>query len=176
MSRVGKQPVPVPAGVEFKVQDGSVAVSGPKGALQFKLPASLVVTMAEGKVKVQAAKPDARALQGMARSMIANMIEGVTNGYTKQLEIQGVGFKATVQGNQVTFALGYSSPIVMEIPKGVEIKVADSVNLTVSGADKQQVGDVAARIKDFYPAEPYKGKGIRFKGEHVRRKAGKTVA
>lgn len=176
MSRVGKQPIPVPAGVEVKVQEGSVAVKGPKGALQFKLSDALQVTMAEGKVTVQTANPGARALQGMTRSMIANMIEGVTNGYAKQLEIQGVGFRATVQERQVTFALGYSSPIVMEIPEGIEIKVTDGVNLTVSGIDKQQVGDVAARIKDFYPAEPYKGKGIRFKGEHVRRKAGKTVA
>ncbi len=176
MSRVGKQPVPVPAGVEVEAQGGAVAVKGPKGVLQFKVPGALQVTVAEGKVSVRAAAPDAGALQGMARSMIANMIEGVTRGYAKQLEIQGVGFKAAVQGRQATFALGYSSPVVMEIPEGIEVKVADGVNLTVSGADKQQVGDVAARIKDFYPAEPYKGKGIRFKGEHVRRKAGKTVA
>ncbi len=176
MSRVGKQPVPVPAGVEVKTQDGAVAVKGPKGALQFKLPGALRVAVAEGKVVVQTAAPDAGALQGMARSMIANMIAGVTRGYSKDLEIQGVGFKAAVQGRQATFALGSSSPVVMAIPDGIEIKVTDGVNLTVSGADKQQVGDVSARIKDFYPAEPYKGKGIRFKGEYVRRKAGKTVA
>ncbi len=176
MSRVGKQPVPVPAGVEIEAQAGAVAVKGPKGALQFKLPGAVRVAVADGKVTVQAAAPEAGALQGMTRSMIANMVIGVTRGYSKDLEIQGVGFKAAVQGRQVTFALGYSAPVVMPIPEGIEIKVADNVNVTVSGADKQQVGDLAARIKALYPAEPYKGKGVRFKGEHVRRKAGKTVA
>ena len=112
----------------------------------------------------------------MVRSLIVNMVKGVSEGYTRALEIQGVGFKSAVQGRKVTFSLGFANPLDLAIPEGVDVKVAENVNITVAGVDKQVVGDFAARIRSLYPAEPYKGKGIRFKGEHVRRKVGKTVA
>lgn len=176
MSRVGKKPVPIPAGVEVNVRDGRIAVKGPKGALEMALAAGVSVTADAGTVTVSPAGEGVAAVHGLMRAMIANMVEGVSRGYAKFLEIQGVGFKASVDGRKAVFNLGYSSPVTLEVPEGVEIKTADGVNIEVSGADKQKVGDVAARIKSFYPVEPYKGKGVRFKGEHVRRKAGKTVA
>ncbi|MCA1807919.1 MAG: 50S ribosomal protein L6 [Kiritimatiellia bacterium] len=176
MSRIGKKPVPVPAGVEVAVRDGKVAVKGPRGSLEMDLVPRVDVAVENATVLVRPRDAESGAFQGLMRSMIANMVEGVTRGYSKAMEIQGVGFKASVDGRKLVMALGYSSPVEMQIPDGVEITVKDNVNVVVSGADKQQVGDVAARIKSFYPAEPYKGKGVRFKGEHVRRKAGKTVA
>lgn len=176
MSRIGKKPISIPAGVEVTMQAGLITAKGAKGTLQFEFSGAVAVEIKDNVVTVQSKTPGDTAMQGMTRTMIANMIEGVSRGYTKELEIQGVGFRASAQGNQAEFLLGYSSPVIMEVPEGIEIKITDNVNIAVSGANKQQVGDVAARIKSFYPVEPYKGKGIRFKGEHVRRKAGKTVA
>ncbi len=177
MSRVGKRPIPVPAGVEVRASPGSLAVKGPKGALSRPVPAGLSAQVEKGLlwIRAESEDPALSALHGLTRRLAANMLEGVTRGYAKELEIQGVGFKAAVQGRTLELTLGFAAPKPLALPEGIEVKVADGVRLTVSGADKQAVGDTAARIRSFYPAEPYKGKGIRYKGEHVRRKVGKTV-
>lgn len=179
MSRIGVKPIPLPAGVQASVEGPVVRVRGPKGELTFTAPAGITVRVDGGQVRVERAGGDEahlRALHGTSRSLIANMVKGVATGYEKQLEIQGVGFKATQQGRKLIFNLGYSHPIEFEPPAGVNVTVKDGVLLTVSGPDKQAVGEVSARIRAFYKAEPYKGKGVRYVGEHVRRKAGKTVA
>jgi len=181
MSRVGKQPIIIPAGAEVQLNGQQLSVKGPKGQLKMNIPGSFQAVMKDKTIflspKVEEKEGDEiGALHGLYRSLIANMIKGVTAGYMKELEIQGVGFKAAVQGKKAIFNLGYSRPVEMNIPDGIEFKVAENVNLTISGPDKQQVGNFAAHVKDLFPAEPYKGKGIRFKGEYVRRKVGKTVA
>ncbi len=178
MSRIGKKPVVIPAGVEIKVEGQSIAVKGPKGELSMNVPAEIKVAMEGGEAVITpvADTPFARAMHGTVRSLISNMVAGVHQGYSRDLEIQGVGFKANVQGQKLNLALGYSHPIDFEIPPSITIKVTDNTNINVSGADKQLVGQVSARIRSYYPAEPYKGKGVRYKGEHVRRKAGKAVA
>lgn len=178
MSRIGKKSVVLPAGVSAGVQDRLVTVKGPKGELKLNLPVEINVKVNGKEVDVEAVSqtPFARAMHGTIRSLINNMVIGVHTGYSRDLEIQGVGFKAAVQGQKLNLSLGYSHPIDFAIPAGITIKVVDGVNVNVSGADKQLVGQVSSRIKSFYPAEPYKGKGVRFKGEYVRRKAGKAVA
>ena len=178
MSRVGKQPVAIPTGVKAQMSGQEFSVEGPKGQLKMKIPASFKVLIKDNIITVspQAEGNKTGALHGLYRSMVSNMVQGVAVGYTKELEIQGVGFKAAVQEKKAIFNLGYSSPVEMKIPDGIDFKVAENVKLIVSGPDKQQVGDFSAHIKDLFPAEPYKGKGIRFKGEYVRRKVGKTVA
>jgi large subunit ribosomal protein L6 len=178
MSRVGCQPIVIPAGVEAKMTGAVLAVKGPKGALTFAVPAEFQVKLESGKLELALSRPAAElgARHGLYRSLIANMVRGVTQGYAKELEIQGVGFKAAVQGRKMLFSLGFAKPVEKTIPEGVDVKVTENVNLVVSGPDKQKVGDLAAAIKAIFPAEPYKGKGIRFRGEHVRRKVGKTVA
>jgi large subunit ribosomal protein L6 len=178
MSRVGKQPVAIPAGVQAQLTGQELSVKGPKGQLKMKLPPGFQVVIKDNVVTVtpKAEGDETGAMHGLYRSLIANMVQGVATGYVKELEIQGVGFKAAVQGRKAVFNLGYSSPVEMKIPDGIDFKVAENVRLTISGPDKQQVGDFAAHVKDLFPAEPYKGKGIRFKGEYVRRKVGKTVA
>lgn len=178
MSRIGKKPIVVPGGVQVTLEGRVIKVKGPKGELSQTLPAEINVVIEEKEIQVVpvAETPFARAMHGTVRSLVANMIAGVEKGFSRELEIQGVGFKASVQGQKLNLALGYSHPIDFEIPKTIEIKVADNTNITVSGPDKQLVGQVSSRIKSFYPAEPYKGKGVRFKGEYVRRKAGKAVA
>ena len=178
MSRIGIKPVAIPKGVEVKVDGGRLSVKGPKGSLSMAVN-PLVEVQLEGSLVKVARKQETEqtgAVHGMVRSLIVNMVKGVSEGYTRALEIQGVGFKSAVQGSKVTFSLGFANPLNLTIPEGVDVKVAENVNITVAGADKQVVGDFAARIRSLYPAEPYKGKGIRFKGEHVRRKVGKTVA
>lgn len=178
MSRIGKKPVAIPAGVQVAQDGGVLKVKGPKGELTLKLAPQVAVSVAAGQVEIEATSQDtfARAMHGTTRSLVSNMILGVHKGYTRELEIQGVGFKANVQGKKLNLALGYSHPINFEIPASIDIKVNDGVNLVVSGPDKQLVGLVSAQIRSYYPAEPYKGKGVRYKGEHVRRKAGKAVA
>ncbi|HMO50878.1 MAG TPA: 50S ribosomal protein L6 [Kiritimatiellia bacterium] len=178
MSRIGKKPVELTAGVQAAVEGQTVKIKGPKGDLTLQVPAEISVKVEGNEVVVTpiADTPFARAMHGTIRSLISNMIVGVHTGYTRELEIQGVGFKASVQGQKLNLALGYSHPIDFDIPDGITIKVADGTNIAVSGADKQLVGQVSSRIRSFYPAEPYKGKGVRYKGEHVRRKAGKAVA
>lgn len=180
MSRIGKKPVEIPQGVSIDAADGRVTVKGPKGELSIPVPATVKVSLADGKLSVERAGGDgkqARADHGTVRALVANMVHGVTQGYVKELEIQGVGYRASIQGNTLTMLVGYSHPVVYAVPEGVKLTVAqDSVNLKLEGIDKQLVGEVAARIRAFCPPEPYKGKGIRYKDEHVRRKAGKTVA
>lgn len=178
MSRVGKQPIVIPSGVEAKVAGGVLSVKGPRGDLTFAIPGDFQAQLEAGRLSVAPVRADPALgpRHGLYRSLMANMVHGVSRGYAKELEIQGVGFKAAAQGGKIMFSLGFAKPVEMAIPKGVEVKVTENVNLVVSGPDKQRVGDVAASIKALFPAEPYKGKGIRFKGEHVRRKVGKTVA
>lgn len=181
MSRIGKQPVPIPDKVKVTVTGETVLVEGPKGKVQKSFAPVVKVTVADKKVTF-APTEDSRfsnAMYGTARSVVAGMVKGVTDGYVKELEIQGVGFKANLKGNQLDLALGYSHPIVMDVPAGIKITVTDQTKLKIEGADKQLVGQVTAEIRAYYPPEPYKGKGVRIVGEHaerVRRKEGKTVA
>lgn len=178
MSRIGKAPVAIPAGVHVSVQDGRVDVKGPKGELALALPRGITARVDGARVELGRAgetKQD-RANHGTARSLLANCVEGVTQGYHKDLEIQGVGFRAALQGKKLVLSLGFSHPVEFMVPDGVQVKVTDNTLISVSGADKQQVGEVSARIRSYYPPEPYKGKGVRYKGEYVRRKVGKTVS
>ena len=178
MSRIGVQPIQVPAGVEVKIDGGRVSVKGEKGELSWVFADSVAFELKDGWITVSRRSDDkaARALHGTARSLIANMIHGVKNEFVKELEIQGVGFRAQIQGPQLTMALGYSHPINYTVPAGVTVTVTDNTKIRVSGVSKHMVGQVGAHIRSFYPAEPYKGKGVRYKDEQVRRKAGKTVA
>ena len=178
MSRIGTKPVSVPKNIKVLVAKTAVSVEGPKGKLQFALSPRITVTQEADKVKVGRvgnARTD-RALHGLTRAMIANMIRGVTDGYLKELELVGVGYRAQMTGRKVTFQLGYSHPIEFLIPEGITIEVPKPTNIIVKGIDRQKVGQVAANIQRLSPPEPYKGKGIRFVGEQVRRKAGKATA
>jgi large subunit ribosomal protein L6 len=178
MSRTGSKPIEIPSGVTVTVQGGVVAAKGSQGELTVDLKDGIEAAV-EGSTLTVTRRDDSRdckQMQGLVRSLINNMVEGVSKGFTRELEIQGVGFKAAVQGTTLSLSLGFASPKAYAIPDTVKIEVRDNVMITVSGADKQQVGEAAARIRSFYPAEPYKGKGIRYKGEQVRRKVGKTVA
>jgi len=178
MSRIGKQPVSIPDKVKVTVNGETVLVEGPKGKVQKTFAPVVKVTVAEKKVTFAPTEESrfANAMYGTARSIVAGMVKGVTDGYTKDLEIQGVGFKAAMKGKQLDLSLGYSHPILMDIPEGIKITIADGTKLKVEGADKQLVGAVTAEIRGYYPPEPYKGKGVRIVGERVRRKEGKTVA
>tara|TARA_R100000027_G_scaffold18279_2_gene13156 strand:+ start:24042 stop:24578 length:537 start_codon:yes stop_codon:yes gene_type:complete len=178
MSRIGKLPVAIPEKVKAEITGNNVKIEGPKGALSQTFDPSVAIEFADGEIRVspQGDSRRARAMYGTTRSIIANMVEGVVNGYSKKLFIEGVGFRAAVNGSILNLALGYSHPINFPIPEGVTVTVADNTKLTVEGADKQAVGACAARIKNFYPAEPYKGKGVRIEGEFVRRKEGKKTA
>jgi large subunit ribosomal protein L6 len=178
MSRIGKQPMPLPAGVTARVEDGAVILQGPKGDLSLKVPATVEVTLDGGVLTVTRRGDDkqSRADHGTTRALLGNMAEGVTKGYSRDLEIQGVGFKASLSGRQLTLNVGYSHPVDYTVPDGVTVEVVDGTQIKVSGIDKQLVGQVSARIRSFRPPEPYKGKGVRYKDERVRRKAGKTVA
>ncbi len=178
MSRIGKQPVLIPDKVKVTLTDHTVLVEGPKGKVQKTFASAVKVTVAEGKITFAPTEDSrfAKAMFGTARSIVAGMVKGVTDGYLKELEIQGVGFKAALKGKQLDLALGYSHPILMDIPEGIKVTVTDQTKLKVEGADKQLVGAVTAEIRGYYPPEPYKGKGVRLVGERVRRKEGKTVA
>jgi large subunit ribosomal protein L6 len=181
MSRIGKKPVQIPDKVKVAVTGTTVAVEGPKGKVA-KTFAPVVRIEQKDKALHFAPTEEtrfARAMFGTARSVVAGMVKGVTDGYVKELEIQGVGFKAALKGKQLDLALGYSHPILHTIPEGIKITVTDGTKLKIEGADKQLVGQVTAEIRAYYPPEPYKGKGVRIVGEHaerVRRKEGKTVA
>lgn len=178
MSRIGKLPVKVPSGVDVSVSGNVVTVKGPKGQSTWQLPSQISVAL-DGKQVVVDRKEEtkeARALHGTIRSVIKNMIIGVTEGYVKELEIQGVGYKAQLQGSTLVLSLGFSHDIKYEIPAGITVEVTGGTGVKVSGHDKPLVGLVAARIRAFAPAEPYKGKGVRYKDEQVRRKEGKAVA
>ena len=179
MSRIGKQPVPIPDKVKVTITGDTVHVEGPKGKVSKLFAPVVKVTVADKKVTVSPTEDDSRfakAMYGTVRSVIAGMVKGASEGYVKELEIQGVGFKANLKGTTLDLALGYSHPILMEIPAGIKVTVTDQTKLKVEGADKQLVGAVTAEIRSYYPPEPYKGKGVRIVGERVRRKEGKTVA
>jgi len=178
MSRIGKQPVSIPDKVKVSVNNGTVLVEGPKGKVQKTFAPAVKVSVAEKQVTFAPTDESrfAKAMYGTARSIVAGMVKGVTEGYTKDLEIQGVGFKAVLKGKQLDLALGYSHPILMDIPDGIKVTVVEGTKVKVEGADKQLVGAVTAEIRGYYPPEPYKGKGVRIVGERVRRKEGKTVA
>jgi large subunit ribosomal protein L6 len=177
MSRIGKQPIPVPTGVEVTIEPELVRVKGPKGELQERVSAAMVVKQEDGQIVV--ARPtdrgEHRALHGLTRSLIANMVEGVTGGFEKRLEIQGVGYRAQLQGRKLVLALGYSHPVEVEAPEGIEFEVPLPTRIVVRGISKQQVGEVAAIIRKQRKPEPYKGKGVRYEGEHVVRKVGKRA-
>lgn len=178
MSRIGKVPVSIPDKVKVDIKGQTVSVEGPKGKVSKTF--SDVVTLAQADKKVTVAPKDdsrfSRAMFGTARSVIAGMVKGASEGFVKELEIQGVGFKAALKGKQLDLALGYSHPILFDVPEGIKITVTDQTKLKIEGADKQLVGAVTAEIRGYYPPEPYKGKGVRIVGERVRRKEGKTVA
>ena len=178
MSRIGKQPVVLPAGITAKVADGVVTLKGAKGELTLKAPETVTVTLEGSALNVARMGDDkqSRADHGTIRALLQNMVVGLKEGYSRDLEIQGVGFKASISGRQLTLNVGYSHPVEYTVPEGVTVAVADGTQIKVSGVDKQLVGQVSARIRSFRPPEPYKGKGVRYKGERVRRKAGKTVA
>ena len=179
MSRIGKQPVPIPDKVKVDVQDHAIQVEGPKGRVHQTFAGVVKLSVNDKKQIIVTPLDDsrfARAMYGTARSIINGMVKGVTVGYAKDLEIQGVGFKAILKGSQLDLVLGYSHPVLFDIPEGIKGTVADNTKIKVEGADKQMVGAVAAEIRSFYPPEPYKGKGVRMVGERVRRKEGKTVA
>jgi len=176
MSRIGKMPIAIPAGVEVKIDGQVVSVKGPKGTLTHTVPAPITVVMEDNNLIV--ARPDeernSRSLHGLTRTLIANNIEGVTKGFTKGLEIVGTGYRVTAKGSAIEFALGYSHPILVEPPAGISFQVEGNTKITVVGIDKQAVGEVAANIRKLRKPEPYKGKGVRYAGEVVRRKAGKS--
>lgn len=178
MSRTGQKPIPVPAGVTIKVDGDRLQVKGPKGELTQALPKTVKIAVEGGNVLVSRTGelPQNKADHGTIRSVVANMVDGVVKGFTRELEIEGVGFKAAVQGQKLELSLGFPSPVVYKIPDGVKVAVDAGVRIAVSGPDKQKVGDTAAQIRAFFPGEPYKGKGLRYKGERIRRKVGKTVA
>jgi large subunit ribosomal protein L6 len=177
MSRIGKQPVVIPPKVKVDVKGQAVHVEGPKGKLNFALPRRTAAKVEGASVIVtrQGEDAEAKALHGLSRSILNNMVRGVSEGFVKKLEIQGVGFKAAVQGNNVNLSLGYSHPISYPIPAQIKVTVEENTKLTIEGPDKQVVGQVAADIRAYYPPEPYKGKGVRYSDEKVRRKEGKTV-
>lgn len=176
MSRIGKQPVVIPDGVTIQIDGRDVRVKGPKGEVGNRLPAEITAKIDDGQVMVERSGDDSRnkAMHGLARSLVANMVEGVTEGFTKRLEIVGVGYRADASGPIVRLNLGYSHQIEYPVPPGIEVKTPSPTVIEVSGADKQVVGQVAAELRSMRPTEPYKGKGIKYEGEYVRRKAGKT--
>jgi len=176
VSRIGKKPIAIPSGVDIKVEDGIVTVKGPKGTLSQEIAPGITINVEDQVLSVTRANDDKeqRALHGLTRALIANMVEGVTNGFEKKLELVGVGYRAQMQGSKLVINIGYSHPVEVDPPQGISFEVPAPNKISVKGIDKQQVGDVAARIRDIRKPEPYKGKGIRYEGENVRRKAGKS--
>jgi large subunit ribosomal protein L6 len=177
MSRIGRLPVTVPSGVDVTIDGSNLTVKGPKGQLALAVVEPISVSRAEDGT-LQVSRPDderdSRARHGLTRSLIANMVEGVTNGYTKKLEIHGTGYRVTARGSDLEFALGYSHPILIKAPEGITFAVETPTRFSVTGIDKQQVGEVAANIRKLRKPDPYKGKGVRYEGEHIRRKVGKA--
>ena len=178
MSRIGNKVVEISDKVKVSINDqGAVSVEGPKGKLSWNLPRQIKASVADNRVTVarEAETRSVKALHGLTRALVNNMVQGVSQGFTKNLEIEGVGFKAAVQGSNLNLSLGFSHPILFPIPKDIKITVTDNTKISITGIDKKSVGQVAADIRRFYPPEPYKGKGVRYAGEQVRRKEGKTV-
>lgn len=177
MSRIGKMPIPVPAKVKVEIKGQKVSMEGPKGKLSFDLPRRATAALKENQIVVgrRDDTPQSKAMHGLTRAILNNMAQGVSVGFVKQLEIHGVGFKAAVQGKQVNLSLGYSHPITYPIPAQVKVTVEENTKVTIEGPDKQTVGLVASELRAYYPPEPYKGKGVRYAGERIIRKEGKTV-
>ena len=177
MSRIGKIPVAIPPKVKVEVKDRKVSVEGPKGKLDWTLPGRTAAKVENNSVLITRKGEDAeaRSLHGLSRALIYNMVHGVSEGYVKKLEIQGVGFKAAVAGKNITLNLGYSHPIVYAIPDQIKVTVEENTKITIEGPSKEIVGLVASEIRSYYPPEPYKGKGVRYSDEQVKRKEGKTV-
>ena len=177
MSRIGKKPIPVPSGVEVDVRPGTVTVKGPKGKLSERISADMTVTVDDGTLSV--ARPTDRgahrALHGLTRSLVANMVTGVTDGFEKRLEIQGVGYRAALRGQDLELLLGFSHPVSVKAPEGITFEVPQPTQIIVRGISKQRVGEIAAQIRKWRPPEPYKGKGIRYADEYVMRKVGKRA-
>ena len=177
MSRIGRLPIPIADKVEVKEAAGVLTVKGPKGELELNVHPDMALVVEDGEIRVErpSDQKQHRALHGLTRALVANMVEGVTNGFSKTLEIVGVGYRADSKGSSITLSLGYSHPIEYEPTEGVSLECPNQTTIVVSGIDKQKVGQTAAEIRAFRPPEPYKGKGIRYQGEHIRRKAGKTA-
>ncbi len=178
MSRIGKKVIDLPGSVKVAISpEGGVKVEGPKGKLEWTLPKQIKARIEESTLHVERSSENrnVRALHGLSRSLVANMVTGVSAGFVRELEIHGVGFKAAVQGSALNLALGFSHPILFPIPEGIKITVTDNTKIRVEGIDKKVVGQVAADIRAYYPPEPYKGKGVRYAGEQIARKEGKTV-
>src|SRR5207253_9291585 len=177
MSRSGRQPSQLPSGVSVSISPGRVMVNGPLGELSQEVPARMKVEQENGSVVVTrpSERGEDRALHGLTRSLIANMVEGVTSGFQKRLEIQGVGYRASLRGTDLELNVGYSHPVVIKPPQGIAFEVPDATTVLVKGIDKQQVGEISAQVRKVRPPEPYKGKGIRYEGEYVRRKVGKRA-
>jgi large subunit ribosomal protein L6 len=177
MSRIGRQPIELPAGVSVSVLPGRVMVNGPLGELTQQVPARMQVEQEDSSVVVKrpSERGEDRALHGLTRTLIANMVEGVTSGFQKRLEIQGVGYRAALRGTDLELNVGFSHPVVLKAPQGISYEVPTPTEVIVKGIDKQQVGQAAAEIRKVRPPEPYKGKGIRYEGEYVRRKVGKRA-
>ncbi|PYK86986.1 MAG: 50S ribosomal protein L6 [Verrucomicrobia bacterium] len=178
MSRIGNKAVEIPEKVKVNIDnEGAVSVEGPKGKLSWRLPRDIKGSVKDNRVSLmrEAETRSVKALHGLSRSLVHNMVQGVSEGFSKQLEIEGVGFKAAVQGSTLNLSLGFSHPVLFPIPKEIKITIAEGTKLTIQGIDKKLVGQVTADIRRFYPPEPYKGKGVRYAGEQIRRKVGKTV-
>jgi large subunit ribosomal protein L6 len=176
MSRIGRLPVSIPSGVDIKVEGQDVSVKGPKGELSLTIPNPITVEMAEGNLEVKRPddERDSRARHGLTRSLINNMVLGVTEGYEKKMEIHGTGYRVAAKGSNLEFSLGYSHPITIEAPEGINFAVENPTRFSVQGIDKQLVGEVAANIRKLRKPDPYKGKGVRYAGEQIRRKVGKA--
>ncbi|MFZ5597003.1 MAG: 50S ribosomal protein L6 [Bacillota bacterium] len=178
MSRIGKQPIPLPQGVDVKIDGSVVAVKGPKGSLRREISSNMIIKMEDGKILVErpSNSPVDRSLHGLSRTLINNMVVGVTTGFQKGLELAGVGYRAAKQGNKLVLTVGYSHPVEMDPPEGIEIEVPAPTKIIVKGIDKEKVGAFAANVRSVREPEPYKGKGIKYEGERIRRKAGKAGA
>ena len=176
MSRIGRKPIPVPAGVKIAMQPGKIDVQGPKGKLSFAIPQGISFEQKDGVLTALRATEEHRALHGLARALVANAVHGVTSGFKKELDIVGVGYRAEVKGKQVIFALGYSHAAVFDIPPGIDVVIDKQTHITVTGVDRQLVGQVAANIRRLRKPDPYKQKGVRYTGEVLKKKAGKTGA
>src|ERR671922_1602898 len=177
MSRIGKRPIELPAGVNVSLSPGRVMVNGPLGTLEQQVPQRMQIEQRDGEIVVTrpTERGEDRALHGLTRTLIANMVEGVTKGFEKRLELQGVGYRASLQGTDLRVDVGFSHPVVMKAPQGITFEVPTPTEIVVKGVDKQQVGQIAAEVRKVRPPEPYKGKGIRYAGEYVRRKVGKRA-
>lgn len=175
MSRIAKKPIPLAKGVELKIQDGTVAAKGPKGSLSMAMPSGVEFNMEDGQAVLSPVTPADMAITGTMRSVIANMVQGVSEGFERKLELVGVGYRAAMQGQDLNLSLGFSHPVLFKPPAGITISTPTQTEIVVNGADKQQVGEVAAKIRGYRPPEPYKGKGVKYAGENIIRKEAKKA-